>query len=213
MQPLSPLLRGAVAVSFIVCLASLTILVVRTFSFGKRPLRAGPRGSAAGGIAYAFGAGMMPWEKESARKHIPTYTAGILYHAGIFASFFALLAVIIPFEIGELWQAALHIFLAAGFAAGTFLLAKRMLVPAMRPISCPDDFASNIIVTIFIASAFTAPFVPVASTVLAGMSILVLLYIPLGKIRHCFFFFYTRILFGLFFGRRGVLPHHAAIEE
>jgi len=34
------------------------------------------------------------------------------------------------------------------------------------------------------------------------------LYIPVGKIRHCFFFFYSRILFGLFYGRRGVLPQN-----
>ena len=43
--------------------------------------------------------------------------------------------------------------------------------------------------------------------VLNIITIVVLLYVPVGKIRHCFFFFYSRILFGMFFGRRKVLGH------
>jgi hypothetical protein len=38
------------------------------------------------------------------------------------------------------------------------------------------------------------------------VSIVMFLYIPMSKIRHCFFFFYTRTLFGFFYGRRGALP-------
>ena len=36
--------------------------------------------------------------------------------------------------------------------------------------------------------------------------VLLLAYAPLGKIRHCLFFFTTRSAFGTFFGRRGTYP-------
>jgi hypothetical protein len=37
-----------------------------------------------------------------------------------------------------------------------------------------------------------------------------LVYIPLGKIRHCLYFFFSRTFFGKFFGRRAVFPHPQA---
>jgi hypothetical protein len=37
-------------------------------------------------------------------------------------------------------------------------------------------------------------------------AIVLLLYVPLGKIRHCLFFFATRYHTGIYFGRRGTLP-------
>ena len=37
-------------------------------------------------------------------------------------------------------------------------------------------------------------------------AVLLLVYAPLGKIRHCLFFFTTRYQLGAFFGRRGTFP-------
>jgi hypothetical protein len=34
-------------------------------------------------------------------------------------------------------------------------------------------------------------------------------YVLLGKIRHCLYFFFSRMFFGKFFGRRAVFPHPA----
>ena len=34
-----------------------------------------------------------------------------------------------------------------------------------------------------------------------------LIYVPLGKIRHCIYFFFSRRFFGLFVGRRAVIHH------
>jgi len=76
----------------------------------------------------------------------------------------------------------------------------------LRGISCPDDFAANVLVDLLLAAAIASLWIPGADAVLLATAALLFLYIPLGKIRHCFFFFYSRILFGIFFGRRGVLP-------
>ena len=86
-----PILKYGVIISCLVSVVSLSILVLKTFSFGKRQLYAEPKGDVKKGILYAFGKGMMPWEKESAVKHLPSYIGGILYHLGVFGAMFYLL--------------------------------------------------------------------------------------------------------------------------
>jgi hypothetical protein len=45
------------------------------------------------------------------------------------------------------------------------------------------------------------------------ISALTFIYVPLGKIRHCLYFFFSRIFFGKFFGRRAVFPHGTPYRE
>lgn len=205
------ILRWGVILSFLICVISLAFLVLKTLSLGRRSFLAQPRGEAKRGVYYAFGRGMMPWEKESAGKHILTYMAGILYHAGIFVALFYLCSLVIPFSLSI--PIILRILLGLSFLCGVGVLMKRILNVPLRRISCPDDFASNILVDIFLAFALVSTFSEGFRTYLYSTSILLFLYIPLGKIRHCVFFFYTRILFGLFYGRRGVLPRGNAKFE
>jgi len=199
-------LKWGVILSFLFSLASLIILVLKTFSFGKKPFYAESRGEGKKGIFYAFANGMMPWEKESAGKHLPTYVSGILYHGGIFSAFLYLLSLIIPFRFSSPVLLFFRIIIGLGFLCGLGLFLKRNLYAPLRKISCPDDFASNLIVDLFLAFAFFSAFFPGLMPFFYLIAILMFFYIPLGKIRHCVFFFYIRILFGLFYGRRGVLP-------
>jgi hypothetical protein len=104
------------------------------------------------------------------------------------------------------------IFISLGFFSGVSLLAKRILLAFLRKISCADDFVANLVVDVFLALALLNTFFPELKTYFYAMSIVLFLYIPAGKIRHCVFFFYTRILFGLFYGRRGVLPRKIKFE-
>ncbi len=100
--------------------------------------------------------------------------------------------------------------LVGGAVAGAGLLVKRPATFALRAISTPDDYVANVLVTAFVIAAaatvrtgkFAVPFLAIA--------VLLLLYVPLGKIRHCALFFVSRITFGRFFGRRGVLARPAA---
>lgn len=200
------LLRFGVISSFLFSIISLSILALKTFSFGKKPLYAEPRGDAKKGVLYAFGRGMLPWEKESTSKHLPTYVSGILYHTGIFAALFYLLSLIFSLELSKLFISILRLLFFLGFLGGFTLLFKRIFLPPMRKISCPDDFAANTIVDLFLIFAFVHTYSVRETPLFFLLAILMFLYIPVGKIRHCIFFFYTRILFGLFYGRRGVLP-------
>ena len=199
-------LRYGVIISFFICAISLCILVLKTFLFGKKPLYSEPQGVKNKGIIYAFGKGMMPWEKESAARHLPTYIAGILYHSGIFAGLFYILLIVTPFFPGLFLINALRILMLCGIVCGVALFLKRIFKTTLKNISCPDDFASNILVDLFLFFALIDTFISSVRSVFLFAAILMLLYIPVGKIRHCFFFFYSRILFGLFYGRRGILP-------
>jgi len=206
-----PILRlGVIAASFF-SLASLIVLVLRTFVWGRRRPYSEPKGKAFLGVLYALGKGLMPWEKESTSKNLLTYAAGNLYHIGIFAGLMHLSLQVISWEVGALLVSCLRIFMVCGLAAGSGLLLRRTLKTVLREISCPDDFASNILVDLFLAAALLDSFFPGIKPVFYALSIALFLYIPIGKIRHCFFFFYSRILFGLFFGKRSVLPQSQRI--
>jgi nitrate reductase gamma subunit len=231
-------LRVGVVLSALFALVALTVLVVKTLSFGKRPFYSRDAGSKVSGVIYAFGRGMMPWEKESSRKHLLTYLSGVIYHAGIFAALIYLLCAVFSLSLPWYLLQTLRIALVVGGACGLSLLLKRILSRKLRKLSCPDDYAANIIVTLFVILAAvhaaqltgwqgpavagsptlspsrptavsSGPAVGLTSFVEGAfyiVSILMFLYVPVGKIRHCFFFFYSRVLLGIFFGRRSALP-------
>jgi hypothetical protein len=200
------LLRFGVIFSFLFSVIALFLLVLKTFSFGKKPLHAVPRSDAQKGILYAFGRGMLPWEKESSGKHLPSYFAGMLYHTAVFAALFYLFSLIFSLELSKLFISFLRFLLVLGFIGAFTLLFKRVFSLPMRKISCPDDFAANIIVDLFLIFALVHTYSARVTPLFFLLGITMFLYIPVGKIRHCFFFFYSRILFGRFYGRRGVLP-------
>ncbi|HLP62645.1 MAG TPA: hypothetical protein VK186_27645 [Candidatus Deferrimicrobium sp.] len=205
-----PIMKFGVISAFLFAVVSLAFLVLKTFSFGKKKLYAEPRGDVKKGIIYAFGKGMMPWEKESAGNHLPTYIAGIFYHSGIFLTLLYLATIILAIQLPPTVILFFQALCLAGAVSGLGLLVKRLFSPMMRALSCPDDFAANILVDVFLIAAFLHTLGPVPNITLSLFSTatIMFLYMPLGKIRHCFFFFYVRVLFGAFYGRRGVFPNN-----
>jgi hypothetical protein len=98
------------------------------------------------------------------------------------------------------------ILLSISSLCGLALLVKRIVTPAMRYFSNPDDYFSNIITSGFIAltaATLTNGSAQPALFIYAG---LLLLYIPVGKLRHAIYFPLARVYLGLFYGRRGVWP-------
>jgi nitrate reductase gamma subunit len=206
MSSLSVLKLG-VAASMLFCIVVLVVILLQTLAFGRRQMYAHPRGSSFAGVIYAFGLGMLPWEKESAAKHIWTYAGGILYHFGIFITMLflviALLGASLPWAL--LWPA--RIILAMSILSGLALFVKRIFKPQMRALSSGEDYLANSLVDLLLLLALTATFTETLLVPFLAVAIITFIYIPFGKLRHCVFFFYSRILFGDFFGKRGVLPH------
>ena len=201
------ILQLGLAASVLFCITVLTIIVLRTFALGKKPTYAHPRGSRFYGIIYAFTQGMLPWEKETAARHIWTYTGGILYHISILIAFLFLITLLLHISLHAVFLQAMRILLFLGLVSGLALLIKRTIKPHMRSLSCGDDYLANILVDLLLLSALATTFNVNAYFIFSIIAIIIFVYIPFGKIRHCVFFFYSRILFGEFFGKRGVLPH------
>jgi nitrate reductase gamma subunit len=192
----------------------LALLVLRTAVVLRRGYKlelGAPKGSPRRGILYSLTFSMLPWKKDSTRRHPWTYAAGMGMHLGIFLT--------VLFALGRRfgsWPEALRpvfgLVAFIGLASALGLFVKRSTKPYMKPISSPDDFVANLLVQLYLAAGGLTAFLPAANPLWRATAILLLLYVPLGKIYHMLLFFLSRALFGLQFGRRGVLRHDLPIS-
>jgi hypothetical protein len=202
----------SIAVTRIIAIAGLVIgllgIFLRFKDIMNRPFKkdlARERGSGGRGILFAFTLGMAPWEKESTRIHWIAYMRGIFFHVGIFIAFGVLLA--------SPWLDALPDWLiwlgiaVTGFGAlfGFTGIFMRLAGPNERALSVPDDYGSVFLTSLFIALAFATLLWPLVLPAFYVVTGIVGAYIPLGKIRHCIYFFYSKFFFGKGFGHRGVI--------
>lgn len=165
-----------------------------------------PAGKIGSGLLYAFTASMSPLKKESAYLHLPTYSAGILYHIGTFLGILLLFIHLLDIGIGRSFNLLLSGLLLISAACGMGILLKRVSKPAMRLLSTPDDYASNLLVTGFQLLSFMALHLPGVKPCLFIYGALLFIYIPISKLKHTIYFFTSRFFLGLVFGRRGVWP-------
>lgn len=205
MEPLhlGVLLAGAWAI------LALVFLHLNAKAYGKRTLYSKPAGDSAQGVIYAFTKGMAPWAKESVRMNLPSYVAGMVFHAGVFTAFGLLFAAIFGLELPPSLVILARILTLGGVLGGFSLFGKRIFKLQLRGLSCPDDFVANSLSSLFVLLALAWTFSPALAGVWMSEAILLLVYAPLGKIRHCFFFFTSRYHLGAFFGRRGTFPPRA----
>lgn len=200
------------AITRIIAILGLTLgllgILLKLREIMNRPFKADlarERGNVGRGILFAFTLGMAPWEKESTRLHWMAYLRGIFFHLGIFMAFGVLLASpwleLLPDIV--IWLALAVTGLGALFGfAGIFM---RLSGPNERALSLPDDYFSVFLTSLFIALAFGTLLWPAALPVFYVVTGIVGAYIPVSKIRHCVYFFYSKFFFGMSFGRRGVI--------
>lgn len=177
----------------------------RTLARPFRPERARPAGSPSSGVRYAFTTGMMPWAKESTRLHMLAYLRGIVFHIGIGAGLLALGLGLWAPNLPAAYRLLLVGVLAAGALAGWSGLVARFVEPGLRALSTPDDFVSVALVSAFLSAGALAWWDAGGMGTFLLLGAATLVAIPFTKIRHCFYYFYSRYFFGLFYGRRGVL--------
>jgi hypothetical protein len=172
-----------------------------------RAPHAPPAGRASDGVLYGFTGAMMPARKESVSRHPVSFAAGLLLHLGVAASFVTVLVSIFPFPPAlQLGRFALAPAAGAGLFAGTFLLIRRLATPDLREISPPDDFVAIVAITLFLTGslAFWSGILPAAA--LRILATILLVYLPLGKLRHIVFFYLARADLSARLGFRGVYP-------
>lgn len=186
--------------------AALAAQILRTRAYGPSVYMAPAAGSVRLGLFYAFGPGMSPTAKESTRLHPGPYVLGMGYHMGVFASFALLILLLTGAGEDRLPMAGFRIFCLAGALCGVGLIVRRYASPSLRSLSHADDLISNLLTTGFAGAALARTMRESAEPAFLVAAMALLFYIPLGKIRHCFFFFSSRYQMGRFFGRRGTFP-------
>ena len=189
-----------------ICLVSFAFHFIRLIRLGKPHDLSAKAGNTGTAIVYSFTSAMNPVNKESAFLHLPTYAAGIVYHIATFVSFAAF--ILILFAV-NMHQTLVIVFVLAAFA-GTFsgmaMLVKRMADKKLRKLSNPDDYISNLLVTLF--QLITGLVLLTGDFYITYMLIaaLMFLYMPIGKLKHIIYFFSARYHLGFFYGWRNVWP-------
>ena len=192
--------------AFLLCLTSLSYHFIRLIRLGAPKDYSRRTGNLRSAIAYSFLGAMSPGKKESASLHLPTYAAGLLYHAGTFTSIalFFLFFFNIHIEGWPRW-AAIGALAVSGLS-GIGILVKRATVRKLRFLSNLDDYISNVLVTLFQFLTLVMLVKEVFAPLYFLCAGLLLLYLPMGKLKHALYFFAARYHLGFFYGWRGIWP-------
>ena len=199
------------------CLVSLLVHFVKIVRLGAPKDKSEPSGNVKEGVIYSNTRAMMPDQKESAYLHIPSYAVGMLFHIGLFCSLLFFVLSFFPFfnnwiECGCNGHLILAIPPAIGTVCGLILFFRRLFSKDLKVLSMPDDFISTGLVTLFLLMTTLYLCLPACCgsvTILYYISsILLLLYLPLGKLRHVVYYFAARYHLGFFYGWRNVWPNH-----
>lgn len=191
--------------SFVVCLIIYSFILLKIIRLGKPQDYAKPSGDIQEGIKYSFTGALNPRKKESAYLHLPTYTAGLVYHAGTFLSLLLYVLSFFYLPYPDLMKIPIAVFLLISGLAGLGILIKRISLKKMRTLSNPDDYLSNVLVTSmhFLTSFFLMGY---AFAVYYLLTAFLFLYLPVGKLKHSVYFFAARYHLGVFFGSRNIWP-------
>jgi nitrate reductase gamma subunit len=149
---------------------------------------------------------MLPWKKETARLHLSAYALGVAYHIGGFLAFLWVLLLFAGAGLPPAVTTASVGILIVAALCGVALLVRRIADAKLRHFSTPDDYFSNALVTGFQVLTALALLYESLIPALFLYSGLLMMYIPLGKLRHAIFFVFARFYLGIFYGRRGVWP-------
>jgi len=189
-----------------VCLLSCAYHFYMIVRLGNPPEYARRAGHVGRAVRYSFTGAMSPKVKESAYLHLPTYIAGIFYHTGTFLSIILFFLSMFNIWVHGWMKWAIIAFLLVSVFCGMGILIKRMIKNELRSLSNPDDYISNILVTAFQFITALLLFDPVFGPAYYIIASMLLLYFPLGKLKHAVYFFAARYHLGYFYGWRGIWP-------
>jgi len=189
-----------------ICFLLLLFHFIRLIKLGAPKDYARKKGNTGQGIAYSMTKAMSPVQKESAYMHLPTYSAGMVYHLGTFLSF----AILVLSFFYVNWPSGVIVFftvyLALSFLAGIFILVKRIVKEQLRLLSNPDDYISNILVTLFQLFTIGIFWIQALYPYYFIIVSILFIYLPAGKLKHLLYFFAARYHLGFFYGWRDVWP-------
>jgi hypothetical protein len=192
--------------SLAICLLSCLYHAIKLISLGKPVDYSQKKGNIGKATRYAFTGAMSPVKKESAYLHLPTYSAGLIYHMGTFLTIFLFILFLFNVEPHGWISIVIMGTLIISGLSGLGILIKRIAKKELRALSNPDDYISNFLVTAFQLISAVVLYHTSLLPVYYVTASLLLLYLPLGKLKHTIYFFAARYHLGFFYGWRGVWP-------
>lgn len=177
-----------------------TIILLSPADFSR------PSDNAKNAAVYAFTKSMSPGKKESAYQHLPTYATGMVFHLGTFFSFGLLIMVFFNVTMSSWASHASTLCIAISIICGFAIFLKRVFNDALRSLSLPDDYFSNLLVCGFQFITALTIYNGTSHGLVFIYASFMMLYIPLGKLKHTIYFFASRIYLSRFYGKRGVWP-------
>jgi nitrate reductase gamma subunit len=197
----------------IIALSVFAILYgLKVWSMARLPLtweNAPPKGSASSGVAYSYAATVAPWMMNAGTQHLGRWLEFGIYHVG--AGLAILSTFTLPFGPQLMIQPVRIVFaisVALALVVGVIRIWRRVADPALRVISTPDDYFSLIAVEVFFFLTVMALISDKPDWRFAYFVVTAafLLYVPFSKISHYVYWFFSRVLMGIRYGRRGVIP-------
>lgn len=192
--------------SLAVCLVGIISHIAKLLKLGKPKDYSAKAGNVNDAIKYSFTGAMSPKKKESAYLHLPTYTAGLIYHFGSFLSLVLILIIASNIEIDIIPTYLMSLFLLISGICGLGIFIKRIVKRELLSLSNADDFIANLLVTVF---QFTTALVIYSQSHYEIYFIVIsvfFLYLPISKLKHILYFFAARYQLGLFYGWRNIWP-------
>jgi nitrate reductase gamma subunit len=202
--------------------AGMVYRIVRVLLLGWSRDRTPAAGSKAAGVVKSFLKGILifpfiPWVKGTFNKNPIIYLAGGLFHLGLLAAVFLGTPHMLVWKslLGfGWWTLPLPIvdWLSAGaIVAMIVLLINRHINPVLKLISGPAEYLNWLVVFLPMVSGYMMThhmffrYEVLFSLHMIAVDVL-LIWIPLSRISHFMFYFFSRTIHGTEFGKRAVSP-------
>ena len=209
-------------VSFLVFVVGMLLRLIQALRPGWKHKTDSAKGGKLAGVGVSFLKGLLilpfiPWVKGTFRRSPVMYVAGGLFHLGLLAVIFFSRAHMLAWNsvIGFGWPVlpnlAVDWLAAIGIVAMLALLFNRLINPVLRLISGPAEWLNwafvflPMITGFLMAQKLWQPY-EVAFSVHMLLVDALLIWIPLSRISHFVFYFFSRAIHGAEFeSRRSVV--------
>lgn len=209
-------------VALLVFVLGMAYRLFRVVFLGWSKDRVKSRGSKFGGVIKTYLKGFLilpfyPWVKNTFNRNPLVYIAGGFFHLSLFIVVFLGTAHMLVFKslLGFGWATLktpiVDWFAAIAIISLIMLLINRLVNPVVKMISGPSEYINWLVVFLPFLTGYLmfhhvgSPYEKIFSLHMLSVDFL-LIWIPLSRISHFMFYFFSRTIHGVEFGKRAVSP-------